>query len=490
MSAAAETKLTSSSTVAYAIGAILIALSLIMLIPLLLNTHEGQHSTGAFLSSSFFCLFSGGLLYFTNRQGQHHLSVRSGFALTILSWLAVGFFSALPYVFGAWQLSLTDALFESFSGLTTTGSTVIIGLDNSPRDLLLWRSMTQALGGIGIIMLAMTLLPYLRVGGMQLFHAESSDRHEKILPRMADLGKALIGMYILLTGFCFMGYATAGMNAFDALNHALTTISTGGFSTHDTSFAYFDSARIDWIASFFMFSGALPFILYIRFMIKRDFAFWQDDQVRFFTYIIVGAVATIALYLVHHQQFDSISALRYAAFNVISILSTTGFANADYIQWGMFPVVTIFFLTYLGGCSGSTSGGLKTMRIVILTRTLLRELYKMISPNRVYRVTFNHHPVEEKVLIDVLGFLCFYVMLNVGLTLALHLCGLDFETALSGAATAISNTGPGVGGTIGPAGNFAGLPDTAKWLLTAGMIIGRLEILTFLAVLTPAFWRR
>ncbi len=478
-----------ASTVAYALGAILIALSMLLLVPLFFTLGGTQSSTGAFLLSSFFCLFTGGLLYFTNRQGERRLTVRGGFALTILGWLAVGFFSALPYMFGGWQLSLTDALFESFSGLTTTGSTVVIGLDNAPRDLLVWRSLTQAIGGVGIIILAMTLLPFLRIGGMQLFHAESSDRHEKPLPRMADIGKALVAVYILLVAFCFMAYATGGMSAFDAFNHAMATVSTGGFSTHDASFAYYKNPWLEWSASAFMFLGALPFILYVRFLVKRDFAFWRDDQVRHFSAIIIILVALLTLFLVVHEQAEIFDALRYTTFNIVSVITTTGFASADYLQWGPFAIGLFFFITYLGGCSGSTSGGLKTMRIVILLRILHRELIRMISPSRVHIVTYNGVPVQEKLLIDVMGFLCFYVLLNVLLTLSLHLCGLNFETALSAAATSIANVGPGIGNIIGPVGNYAPLSDTAKWLLMAGMLIGRLEILTFLAVLTPSFWR-
>lgn len=489
MTNARETVSQPASTVAYAIGAILIALSILLLVPLLFDTHGTSNSIGAFLLSSFFALFTGGLLYVTNRQGTRTLTVRSGFALTVLSWLAVGFFSALPYKFGDWNLSLTDALFESFSGLTTTGATVVIGLDTAPRDLLIWRSMTQAIGGVGIVVLAMTILPFLRIGGLHLFHAESSDRHDKPLPRMVDLGMALVGIYVLLVGFCFMGYVTGGMEAFDAINHALTTVSTGGFSTHDSSFAYFDNPFIVWLATLFMFMSALPFVLFIRFLVRREFSFWRDDQVRLFTGITVIFITVITAHLMTTHGMVFSEALRHTAFNVVSVITTTGYASANYLEWGLFPIMMFFFITYLGGCSGSTSGGLKTVRIVVLMRTLHRELMKMISPARVHLVTYNGNRVEEKLLIDVLGFLCFYVLLNVLLTLALNLCGLDFETALSGAATAIANVGPGLGSIIGPAGNYAPLPDSAKWLLMIGMLVGRLEILTFLAFLTPSFWR-
>lgn len=485
----AASRSAAASTVAYALGAILIALSVLLLVPLLFDRPGMPNSSGSFLMSSLFSLFVGGLLFFTNRHVTRTLSVRSGFVLTILSWLAVSFFSALPFMFGAWNLSFTDALFESISGLTTTGSTVVIGLDNAPRDLLVWRSTTQAIGGLGIIVTAMTILPFLRIGGMQLFHAESSDRSDKPMPRMIDLGKTLIAVYLLLMAFCFMAYLTGGMNAFDALNHAMTTVSTGGYSTHDASFAYFDSPWLEWVACFFMLSGALPFILYIRFLVKRDFQFYQDDQVRHFLGIIVIAAAVMTVFLVIEEHAQVGNALRYTLFHIISLITTTGYASADYMQWGIFPITLFFFLTYLGGCSGSTAGGLKTMRVVVLLRTLHRELIKMISPSRVYTVSYNGTPVHEKLLIDILGFLCFYVLFNVLLTLSLHLCGLDFETALSGAATAIANVGPGIGDVIGPVGNFAPLPDNAKWLLMLGMLVGRLEILTFLAILTPSFWR-
>jgi trk system potassium uptake protein TrkH len=480
----------SVSTVAYALGVILIALGGLMLVPLVFNTPGNPSSTEAFLMASIFSLFSGGLLYVSNRQEAGALTVRSGFVLTILSWSAVGVFSALPYMFGGWNLSFTDALFESFSGLTTTGATVVIGLDHAPRDLLIWRSMTQTIGGVGIIILAMTILPFLRIGGMQLFHSESSDRSDKPLPRMADLMKALISVFVFLVAFCFMGYMTGGMGPFDALNHALTTVSTGGFSTYDASFSHFQSAWLDFVACVFMIAGALPFILYVRFAVKRETDFWRDDQVRHFIGLVGLMITAWVFYLSGYEGMDVMAALRYASFNLISIITTTGYASADYTQWGLFSVTLIFFATYLGGCSGSTSGGLKTMRIVVLMRILNRELIRMMSPRRVHVVTYNGHPVEEKLLIDVMAFLCFYVTFNVMLTLALNLCGLDFETALSGAASAIANVGPGIGTVIGPAGNYAPLPDMAKWLLIVGMLVGRLEILTFIAILTPSFWRR
>ena len=486
---AASSSPSSASTVAYALGAILIALSALLLTPLAFTLVSGQSSAGAFLWASFFSLFAGGLLYVTNRQAPRRLGVRGGVALTILGWLAVCFFSALPYMFGGWQLSLADALFESVSGLTTTGASVVIGLDNAPRDLLFWRSLTQAIGGLGIIILAMTLLPFLRIGGMQLFHAESSDRHDKPLPRMADTGKALIAVYVLLAAFCFMAYVTGGMSAFDALNHALTTVSTGGFSTHDDSFAHYRSARLEWAAVLFMYLGALPFILYVRVLVKRDTAFRRDDQVRYFTALAIFLTAALAASLSGQDSADLADSVRQAAFHVVSVITTTGFRADDGVTWGPFAVALFFFITYLGGCSGSTSGGLKTMRLVILLRVLHRELIRMISPSRVHIVTYNGLPVQEKLLIDVMGFLCFYVTFNVLLTLALHLCGLDFETALGAAAAGIANAGPGIGMIGDPASAYAAMPDAAKWLLMAGMLIGRLEILVFLAVLTPSFWR-
>lgn len=475
-------------TVLYTMGLILMGLAGLMLVPLAFADYSGANEVSAFMLSVFITFFTGGALYLSNRQATHTLSIRSAFLFTVLGWVSVVFFSSLPYHFSGLHLDYTDSFFEAASGLTTTGSTVIAGLDKVPHEILVWRSMTQGIGGIGIVVLAMTLLPFLRVGGMQLYHTESSDKSDKPMAKFADLGRALLFVYVLLNFLCFTVYVLLGMSAFDAFNHALTTISTGGFSTHDASFSVFNPA-LQWACVIFMFLAGLPFILFIFFFIKTRWNIFTDDQVKAFLFIVVCSSLTLGIWLMRVMEKDIEPAFRQAFFNVVSVVTTTGYMSEDYLQWGSFPILFILFLTYLGACAGSTSGGIKMMRLMIVWQGLRRGFYQIIQPRGIWFIRYQGQIVEPGVVRDVMVFLFIYVLINVVVTVVLALLGLDFQTALSAAATAIANVGPGIGPIIGPAGNFVPLPDGAKWVLSFVMIIGRLEIYAFAVMFSPRFWK-
>lgn len=431
----------------------------------------------------------GGLLVFVNHGKFEDFNIREGFILTTASWFLLSAAGALPLYFSDLGLSLTDAFFESLSGITTTGSTVLSGLDDMSRGILLWRSMLQWVGGIGIIAFGIVLLPFLKIGGMQLFQTESSDRSDKILPQSRQLVGRVLWVYIGLSLLCAVTYYMLGMSGFDAINHAMTTLSTGGYSTHDSSFSYFDSRAMQLSATLFMLMGSVPFVLFVKFMHSGNFAFHKDEQVRGFIAIILGATALIVTALLVTNQESLIDSLVLTIFNVVSILSTTGYETADYVAWGPFVVSIFFFLTYLGGCAGSTAGGLKIMRIMVVLQASRRQIKKLIYPRGLFVARYQGKALEPQLTTAVLSFLSLYVFLNALMTAALALAGLDAQTAFSGAATAIANVGPGIGDVIGPTENFSTLPDAAKWILCAGMFLGRLEILTVLVIFTPHFWR-
>jgi len=348
--------------------------------------------------------------------------------------------------------------------------------------------MTQWIGGIGIVAFAIVVLPFLRIGGMQLFQAESSDRSEKVMPKTGDVVLSLFKIYCGLTFLCILTYHTLGMSWFDALNHALTTLSTGGYSTHDASFGFFKGAPLQYAGTLFMLAGGLPFVLYVKLVYHGRFMFWKDEQVKTILAMLLAFTAVLTLWLSAHSDYAILDSLRLCAFNVVSIVTTTGYATSDYLLWGPLAVTMFFFLTYLGACAGSTTGGLKVMRLVIVSKAVSRHFRTLLYPHGTFTMRYQGRPVERSVILTVLGFLCLYVVANTFLTFALTLTGLDFATAVSGAATALANVGPGVGNIIGPSGNFSALPDISKWLLCTGMLLGRLEILTVIVLFSFDFW--
>lgn len=472
------------------IGLLLLVLGVALLVPAAVDYND-HHANGlVFLYSATICYFFGGALYFSCRGVAEKVGLKQGFLLTVVSWFVLSFFAGLPLYFSNLEISFTDAIFEAVSGITTTGSTVLVGLDHMSHGILLWRSIMQWIGGIGIIGFAIVFLPFLRIGGMQLFRTESSDRYEKALPRTGDIMKSLFKVYCWLTILCAAAYYALGMSGFDAVNHALTTIPTGGFSTHDASFSFFDSYSLEMAAVIFMFLGGLPFVLYIKLAFRNSFEFHRDAQVRGFLLFFAFSVTVLSLWLGTHSDYGFAESFRYVTFNVISVITTCGYASTDYLLWGPFSSTLFFFLTYIGACAGSTSGGIKTIRLLIASASLQKEFKSMIYPHGIFTIKYEGKPVSAHIIKGILSFLCLYVVSNVLLTGALAVTGLDFVTAISGAATALANVGPGLGDIIGPAGNFSTLPDTAKWLLCAGMLLGRLEIMTVLVILTPGFWRR
>ena len=472
------------------IGTLLIILALFMVPPMVADMAVGHPDWQVFLAAGAATLFTGVTLVLMNQgYGEAELTSRHAFLMVAAVWLVVALFAALPLAFSDLNLTLADAVFEATSGITTTGSTVLVGLDVAPPGILLWRAILQWLGGIGIIVMGVAILPMLRVGGMQLVRAESSDLSEKILPRAAQIASAIGLIYLALTVLCAVLYYGAGMETFEAAAHAMTTIATGGFSTRDASVGGFGSPTIETIAIVFMVLGSLPFVLYIQASNGQVRPLFTDAQVRWFMGVIVIFVLAIALWLVIVQGIVPLDALRHATFNIVSIISTTGYASSDYALWGTLPVTALFFLMCVGGCTGSTSGGIKIFRFIVLHAIAKNQIARLVRPHGVFVPTFNRRPVPETAAIAIMAFIFMFGLSFAVFALALSLLGLDYLTAMSGALTALANVGPGLGDVIGPAGNFSTLPESAKWLLSAAMLLGRLELLTVLVLFTPAFWR-
>jgi trk system potassium uptake protein TrkH len=475
--------------VGYVIGLLVAVLGMAMILPMMIDLAEGRGHWPVFLQSALFTLLSGGLISLACANGvKEGLSIQQTFILTTGVWVALPLFGALPFLIGATEARFVDAFFEAMSGLTTTGSTVFNGLEEMPKGLLLWRGILQWLGGIGIIVVAMVFLPELRVGGMQIFRSEGFDTMGKILPRATQIASQISSIYLGLTMACALCYLGLGMNAFDATVHALTTISTGGFANYDASFGAF-SGTLEYAASLFMILASLPFVRYVQMLNGHTEPLWHDSQIRVFIMTLATIVALIAFTLTQVLPHGAERAFREALFNVTSIMTGTGYSSVDYMLWGPFLVSMFFFIGLIGGCAGSTTCSIKIFRYQLLFASIKMQLRKIRLPNGIFVVRYQRRAVGEDVLSSVMSFFMFFVLTLGVLAVALSLTGLDFITSLSGAATALSNVGPGLGDEIGPAGNFSGLNDTAKWLLSLGMLLGRLELLAVYAMLTVSFWR-
>ena len=473
----------------FIIGLLLAAVAAGMLLPALADLASAHDDWQVFVASALVTGFIAGALILTNRGDLPPLSVKQAFLLTSLSWLALTGFAALPFAFSELNLSYTDAFFEAMSGLTTTGATILTGLDNAPPGILLWRALLQWFGGIGIIVMAISVLPMLNVGGMQLFRLESSDTSEKILPRTAQIAGSITRLYFGITLACVVAYALAGMNLFDAVAHAMTTIATGGFSTRDASLGAF-APEVAMVALVFMLMSSLPFVAYLQLVNRKFDKFVQDAQIR--TFLILALVATLAMWA-YQLSFDIAapgSALLAAAFNTISILTGTGYATTDYGAWGPFAIGVFFVLTFIGGCAGSTACGLKIFRLQVIFKAGWRYIRQLTLPNGVFVIRYNGRVLDDDVANSVVAFVLIFILSFSAVAISLSLMGLEPVTALSAAAAAIANVGPGLGAEIGPTGNYANLPDRAKWVLSFGMLLGRLEFLTVLVMFSPSFWRR
>lgn len=474
--------------VGYVIGLLLLALGASMGLPMIADLVQRNGHWPVFAETGMMTMLVGMCLSLaTSNAVPDRLSVQQTFLLTVAVWVMLPVFAALPFVVGATDLGYTDAFFEAMSGFTTTGATVIVGLDDLPRGILLWRGLLQWYGGIGIVVVAMVFLPELRVGGMQIFRSEAFDTGGKVLPRAAEIASTISVCYVALTVACAISYVAAGMSTFDAIVHSMTTLSTGGFANYDASFGAFKGMS-EYIATFFMLAAAAPFVLYVQLLRGKGMPLLRDSQLRAFLGTAAVLMAVTATTLILVDDFAPEEALRESMFNIASIMTGTGFASADYMQWGGFLVTLFFFCGLIGGCAGSTSCSVKIFRYQLLFAAAKAQLRQIRSPHGVFHPRYAGRKVSADVLSSVMAFfVLFFVTLGIFAVL-LGLTGLDMVTSVSGAATAIANIGPGLGPIIGPAGNFAPLGDTAKWILAIAMLIGRLELVVVYVLFTRQFW--
>ncbi len=473
-------------TVFFTLGILQIILGASMFVPIIVQFIYSEIDS-SFFGASIVTIVFGALFFLANIDHDRKVNLQQAFLLTALSWLSVAVFGSLPFIFSSMEMSITDAFFESMSGITTTGSTIISNLENAPKGILLWRAILQWLGGIGIIVMAITLMPIMNVGGMQLFKISSNDSSEKILPKSKEIALRLIYIYSALTAVCAISYWVFGMGKFDSLTHSMTTIATGGFSNYNQSIGYFNSIYIEISSMIFIILGSIPFIAYIKFLNGNKKIFTNDTQIKSFLKIIILSVIILSFYLVltNNENYS----FRSIFFNTISILTGTGYVNAEFDSWGSFPITIFLALMFIGGCAGSTTCGVKIFRIQILYLFILNQLKKIIYPKGVFLIKYDQTSVDEKFVASIISFIFFYFVIFFILAALLSLTGLDFITALSGAATSISNVGPGLGPIIGPNGDFSSLPDISKWVLSVGMILGRLELFAILVLFLPSFWK-
>ncbi len=480
--------MSSNKTVFFIVGILLVILGVFMMIPYAIQLIYNENSN-SFFSSSIITIFIGVLTILATLKKENQLNLQQAFLFSTLAWASIALFGSLPFVLSNLNLSFSEAFFESMSGITTTGSTTISDLDNSPKSILIWRAIMQWLGGIGIIVMATTVMPLLKVGGMQVFKTDSSGT-EKILPKTIEVAFAIISIYTVLTLACSFVYWIQGMNAFDSIAHSLTTIATGGFSTHNESIGFYKSPGIEFSATIFIILGSIPFITYLKFVKGNRKIFIQDSQIRGFIYLLIISILVMFIYLfISNEGYSILDNLRISSFNVISILSGTGYVTDDFGLWGEFPLIFFIFLMFIGGCAGSTTCGVKIFRLQILFIFLKNQIRKLIFPNSVFIVNYNNQKIEDSFINSVIIFIFSYLFLFLIIAMLLSISGLDFLSAISGAATSISNVGPGLGEMIGPNGNFSEVSNISKWILSISMLLGRLEIFAVLVLFLPSFWR-
>ena len=476
-------------TVFFTLGALQIILGLSMIVPILVQFFYNQLDSG-FISSGLVTIVFGVLFLLSNLDHDKKLNLPQAFLLTALSWLSIAVFGSLPFIFSEIELSITDAFFESMSGITTTGSTIITNLNETPKAILLWRGMLQWLGGIGIIVMAITLMPIMNIGGMQLFIISTSNTKEKILPKSKEISIRLIIVYLSLTLVCALFYKIFGMSFFDSIVHSMTTIATGGFSNYNESIGYFDSSLIELTSIVFIILGSIPFIAYIKYLNGDKKIFLNDTQIKTFIKIVIFSILLLFFYLsIKNQSFFEVN-LRAISFNVISILTGTGYVTQNFSDWGHFPLIYFVILMFIGGCAGSTACGIKIFRVQILYQFISNQLKKIIYPRGIFNIKYENNNVDDKFLASIMSFIFLYILIFFIITALLSTSGLNFITSLSAAATSISNVGPGLGDIIGPNGNFSQLSDVSKWILSLAMILGRLELFAVLVLFIPSFWRK
>ena len=470
------------------LGLFMTTLGVGMVVPLLLALSDGDADWAAYAGASALTTFLGVALAFAQRPASLRLNVRQTYLLTTLSWVVLALCGALPFMFCRLQLDLTDAFFESVSGLSTTGATVIVGLDQAPRAILLWRALLNWLGGMGIVAMAVAVLPFLRVGGMQLFRTESSDRSDKTFTSARDLAGSIGLVYVGLTIMSTSLFHIAGMSWFDAICHAMAAISTGGFSTKDASLGFYENLWIDWVAIISMFSGAIPLFWYVR-VLKRPSESRDESQIPALFWTLAIMSTMLAVWAWREVHLPVAEAVTHAATNLVSIATCTGFVTTAYDEWGGFAVAVIFLAYFVGGCTGSTSGSIKIMRWQILTRGLVTQMRKMLNPRQAAVTVYNGRAVDQSIVESVVGYFFAYVVTFGVLSTAMAALGIDFLTAFSSIATGMAGAGPGLGKIVGPAGTFQPLPDAGKWIMCFAMLLGRLELFTIFMLFVPSFWR-
>ena len=474
--------------VGHLIGWLLAALGASMVLPMIADLVAGRGNALVFATTAILTIVVGALVALAcDGSARRPIGRRESFLLATSIWAVFPFFGALPFWLGEPHADFTDAIFEAMSALTTTGSTVFTGLERLPPGTLLWRGMLQWFGGLGILVVAMILMPTLKVGGMQVFRSEAFDTLGKILPRAGQIALSLIGVYITLSFFCFMGYALTGMAAFDAWVHAMTTVSTGGMANSDASFGMY-GASAHYVAVIFMVLAALPFIRFVQLGGGSARPLLTDSQIQTFLFLLFAVVVMLSAWLVlSGGPFEQ--SVREVLFNVVSVITGTGYASADYDTWGAFAMTVFFVVGLIGGCSGSTVCSVKIFRYQLLASAISAEVKRLHSPNRVFTPRYEGRAVSTDVMDSVMAFFMMFFLTLAVVAVFLILLGLPPLVAISGAATALANIGPGLGPEIGPAGNFAGLPAPAKWVLTVTMLLGRLEILSVYVLFTSGFWR-
>ena len=471
------------------LGVFLTGLALTMLVPTSVDLLDNNNNWLGFMMSAALTSFIGVTLILITRGKKEIIEIKSTFLLVTLSWIILSIFSSLPFFFSQNNLGITESFFESVSGLTTTGSTTINNIQDASRGLLLWRAILQWLGGIGIIVSAVSILPSLGVGGMQLFRLESSDSSEKLLPRATSIATEITVLYLFLSGLCAIAYWFSGLSIFDSIIHSMTTIATGGFSSQQGSIGAYNNLSLEIMCILFMIFSSLPFVLYLKAIRGKPYLLFKDEQVQGFFKILISSILIIILYLSFLEDFDFFSSLRSVIFNVTSILTGTGFSTDSYDNWGT-PVIVVFLcITFIGGCAGSTTCGIKVFRIQVIFKNSKQMIEKLISPNRVTNHKYNGENLSLEIIESVMTFLFIFILTFFVITLILALTGLDLLTSMSASATSISNVGPGLGNIIGPNYNFSELSNIAKWVLSFGMLAGRLEFLTFLVIFSKSFWK-
>ena len=472
------------------IGLLLMVFSLTHLPPVIVDLIYAENQYSSFLSAFALTLLSGLVLWLPFRKSKKDFRIREGVLVVVSFWFVLSLFATIPFLLSeSLRMSFSDAFFESMSGLTTTGSTVLSGLDDLPKAILYYRQQLQWLGGMGIIVLAVAILPMLGVGGMELYHAESSGiSKERLTPKLTQTAKALWKIYISFTIICAIGYYLAGMNVFDAIGHSYSTVAIGGFSTHDASIGFFNSSAVESVAIVFMLLAGINFSLHFFVWQKTNaFTYWQDSEFKTYLFILSVTTALVSFYLFNTEYYYTAGeSFRHAIFQTVSIATTTGFASQNYSQWPFVLPVLLIFVSFIGACAGSTGGGIKVVRVLLMFKLAMKEIKKLIHPSAQINIKLNQRSVSEQVLVSVWGFFSLYVIAFIFILIALMFTGLDQVSAFSATAASMNNLGPGLGEV---AANYGGVSDTAKWILSFSMLLGRLEILTLMALLHKAFWR-